>query len=59
MNKIFKSISNQVSSIGKAYKKISNWGKVLIWFSLFIIIIGFFKSINNSIQIKIYQILIL
>jgi len=48
MNKYFKSISNQVSSIGKAYNKISNWGKVLIWFSLFIIIIGFFKSIKNN-----------
>jgi SAM-dependent methyltransferase len=46
--KILKYISDQINSVGKIYTKSSNWGKVLILFMLFILVIVIFKGINKK-----------
>ena len=46
--KILKYISDQINSIGKIYTKNSNWGKVLILFMLFILVMVIFKGINGK-----------
>jgi SAM-dependent methyltransferase len=47
MNKYFKYISNEISSIGNIYKDSSIWGKVLILFMLFILVMVIFKGFNQ------------
>jgi SAM-dependent methyltransferase len=46
--KILKYISDQINSVGKIYTKSSNWGKVLILFMLFILVIVIFKGMNKK-----------
>jgi len=39
-------INSSIKSISNIYKNMSNFGKVLIFVSIFLILIVFFKSIN-------------
>jgi hypothetical protein len=48
MNKYFKYIWNELNSIGNIYKDSSNWGKVLILFMLFILVIVIFKGLKHN-----------
>ena len=41
-------INNSVKSISNIYNKMSNFGKILIFVTLFLILIVLFKSINNT-----------
>ena len=41
-------INNSIKSISNIYNKMSNFGKILIFVTLFLILIVLFKSINNT-----------
>ena len=45
-------INSSIKSISNIYKKMSNFGKILIFVTLFLILIVLFKSVNKVNQNK-------